>query len=40
MVFGMPKEAIERGGVSRVLPLRSLAEAALAACRMVAPLPF
>jgi len=33
VVFGMPKEAIERGGVSRVLPLNRLTEAALAACR-------
>jgi len=33
VVFGMPKEAIARGGVSRVLPLNRLTEAALAACR-------
>jgi two-component system chemotaxis response regulator CheB len=33
VVFGMPKEAIDRGAVSRVLPIHALAPAALAATR-------
>ena len=33
VVFGMPKEAIDRGGVSRVLPIESLAPAALNAAK-------
>jgi two-component system chemotaxis response regulator CheB len=33
VVFGMPREAIERGGASRVLPLDSLASAVLGAAR-------
>ncbi|MFW6289060.1 MAG: protein-glutamate methylesterase/protein-glutamine glutaminase [Spirochaetota bacterium] len=33
VVFGMPREAIERGGAVKVLPLAELASAALAAAR-------
>ena len=32
VVFGMPKEAINRGGVDKALPLRALAGAVLGAC--------
>ncbi|MBU8912628.1 MAG: chemotaxis protein CheB, partial [Spirochaetales bacterium] len=32
VVFGMPKEAIKRGGVDKTLPLRAIAGAVLEAC--------